>query len=75
MFSPFVFLNQVSDDASNSQISSWLSEQRGPVVIIHHETPSDAHFMMRYLANSTSSSVTPLTEFEIAQYQVMATCF
>jgi hypothetical protein len=44
-----------------------LSAQTAPVVIMHHETPTAAHYIQRNLA---TAAVTPLTEFQISQYQV-----
>ena len=57
---------QLNEDRPN-ELSDWLKSQSAPVVIMHHETPTAAHYIQRNLASST---VTPLTEFQISQYQV-----
>ena len=59
---------KANDDMPN-QVSDWIKSQSRPVVILHHETPTAAHFIQRELSNST---VTPLNEFQISQYQVQA---
>ena len=48
-------------------LQQWLAAQARPVIILHHETPAAYHYIERTLAAST---VTPLTEFQISQYQV-----
>jgi hypothetical protein len=57
-------------------VSSWISQQTRPVVVLHHETPSANHYINRprilTTTNSSSSNVTALTEFQISQYQVTA---
>jgi hypothetical protein len=55
-------------------ISSWIRDQNSPVIILHHETPSNYHFIHRSLTSTNPSSnttVTPLTEFQISDYQVI----
>ena len=54
-----------------NQVADWIKTQSRPVVILHHETPTAVHYIQRDLANS-NSTVTPLTEFQISQYQVSA---
>jgi hypothetical protein len=51
----------------SQRLQQWISNQKGPVVILHHETPADYHHVQRGLQTST---VTPLTEFQISQYQI-----
>lgn len=50
-----------------NEISDWIHAQSSPVIIMHHETPTAAHFIQRNLADAT---VQPLNEFQISQYQV-----
>ena len=58
-----------ANDVMPNQVSDWIKSQSRPVVILHHETPTAAHYIQRELSNST---VTPLNEFQISQYQVQA---
>jgi len=55
-----------SEDISQ-RLNEWISKHEGPVVVLHHETPADYHYLHRGLQTST---VTPLTEFQISQYQI-----
>ena len=65
MVSSVIHLQGNENLAENLQ--QWLTAQARPVVILHHETPAAYHYIERTLASST---VTPLTEFQISQYQV-----
>ena len=43
-----------------------------PVVVLHHELPSNVHFQRKIelMGNSTDGKAKPLTEFQISQYQI-----
>lgn len=49
------------------EVKTFLESQTRPVIILHHETPANFHYMKRAMS---SSNVTALTEFQISQYQV-----
>jgi hypothetical protein len=51
----------------SDEVSEWLKNYDGPVVFLHHETPSSQHYIHRELS---MSSISPLTEFQISQYQI-----
>ena len=63
---------------SSVEVAKWIESQTRPVVILHHESPSSYHYINRALASNTTTgngttvttTVTPLTEFQISQYQV-----
>ena len=51
----------------SDEVAEWIRNYDGPVVVLHHETPSSQHYIHRELATST---ITPLTEYQISQYQI-----
>ena len=74
-----------SKDLTAGQLNSWLSQQKAPVIILHHETPAVYHYNRRSLLNNKSPSSMPsssislsasksaakeLNEFQISQYQI-----
>ena len=61
------FIHVQGNENLAKDLQQWLASQARPVVILHHETPAAYHYVERTLAAST---VTPLTEFQISQYQV-----
>jgi len=55
-------------DDKSAEVASWMQAQQGrPIIVLHHEQPSSYHFIARSLASTT---VAPLTEFQISQYQI-----
>jgi hypothetical protein len=63
----------------NEDLIQFLHSQSRPVVIMHHETPTAAHFIQRNLASAygnggngmgNTTLVKPLDEYQISQYQV-----
>lgn len=56
-----------------ADVKQFLDNAKQPVIILHHETPANYHFIKRELASSnttSNSTVTALTEFQISQYQI-----
>ena len=56
-----------SSEERPNEIADWIQAQSSPVIIMHHESPTAAHFIQRNLA---TANVTALNEFQISQYQV-----
>jgi len=51
----------------SDEVAEWISTHDGPVIVLHHETPSSQHYIHRELS---TSSISPLTEYQISQYQI-----
>lgn len=62
---------KLSDDDNVMQLLKETREQydNRPIIILHHETPSSAHYIHRNLLSS-NTTVTALNEFQISQYQI-----
>ena len=61
---------------SADSIAKWITTEnmKNPVIILHHEAPSSYHYTRREMLSTNSTSVQPLTEFQISQYQVGDRC-
>ena len=59
------------ESEDSNDVQSFIDNYKRPIVILHHEAPSNLHYIRRSLAQS--KKVLPLTEFQISQYQVLMT--
>jgi hypothetical protein len=75
----FKLVYHQADENLNEDLIQFLHSQSRPVVIMHHETPTAAHFIQRNLASAygnggngmgNTTLVKPLDEYQISQYQV-----